>query len=180
MKTVARSGFKVLMEDDEEDDEEEVYIIQDVESQEPEVKKSWVSLGVGEIAVDSAADESCWPRDQGGAFETKPSKKNIRLKTGKGGEMGHYGEKDVTFKCGSEQNIVGLKFQVTDVRKPLLAVRRLVEKGNVVSFGPEPEQNYIRNIATGKEIAMEKKGGAFVIKAHFVKELESGCTRQVR
>ena len=94
--------------------------------------------------------------------------------------MGHYGEKDVTFKNGSEQDIVGLKFQVTDVKKPLLAVRRLVEKGNVVSFGPEPEQNYIRNIATGKQIAMERKGGAFIINAHFVKEMESGFARQVR
>ena len=55
-----------------------------------------------------------------------------------------------------------------------------MEKGNVVSFGPEPEQNYIRNVATGKEIKMERKGGAFVIKAHFVKELESGFIRPVR
>ena len=31
--------------------------------------------------------------------------------------------------------MIGLKFQVTDVRKPLLAVRRLVEKGNKVVVG---------------------------------------------
>ena len=31
-----------------------------------------------------------------------------------------------------------LKFQVTDVKKPLLTVRRLVEK-NVAIIGPEPD-----------------------------------------
>ena len=100
--------------------------------------------------------------------------------------MGHYGEKDVTFKAGGGDEMVGLKFQVTDVKKPLLAVRRLVEKGNVVSFGPESDQNYIHNIATGRKIDMERKGGAFVIHAHFMKDLEgdsgahAGFTRQVR
>ena len=69
---------------------------------------------------------------------------------------------------------------MTDVRKPLLAVRRLVEKGNVVSFGLEADQNFIHNVQSGKKIMMEKKGGAFVIKAHFVKEVEAGFARQVR
>ena len=46
--------------------------------------------------------------------------------------MGHYGEKEITFRSGEEEEVIGLKFQVTDVKKPLLAVRRLVERGNVV------------------------------------------------
>ena len=49
---------------------------------------------------------------------------------------------------------MGLRFQVTDVKKPLLAVRRLVEKGNVVRFGPEPGESYIANIETGKKIEL--------------------------
>jgi len=97
------------------------------------IQPVWADLGVGDITVDSAADESCWPKDLGGAFPTKPSKKNIVLKTANGGEMGHYGEKDVTFKDTADGDIVGLKFQVTDVRKPLLAVRRLVERGRWLS-----------------------------------------------
>ena len=140
-------------------------------------EQCWASLGVGEITVDSAAEESCWPVDQGGAFETKPSKRNILLKTANGAEMKHYGEKDITFR-GSGNEVVGLKFQVTDVRKPLLAVRRLVEKGNVVMFGPEPHQNYIHHVQSGQMIPMERRGGSFVIKAHFVKELAAGFTRQ--
>ena len=104
--------------------------------------------------------------------------RNIVLKTVNGGEMGHHGEKEVTFKSGMDADIVGLKFQVTDVRKPLLAVRRLVEKGNVVISGPEFGQGYIHNVQSGKKIMMEKKGGAFVIKAHFVKDIESDFNRQ--
>ncbi len=100
-------------------------------------------MGMGEITVDSAADELCWPKDQGGAFTTKPSKKNILLRTANGGEMGHTGEKEVTFMDNADGDIAGLKFQVTDVRKPLMAVRRLVERDHVVQFGPEPDRNYI-------------------------------------
>ena len=92
-------------------------------------------MGIGVIVVDSAADESRWPKDLGGAFKTRPSTKNIQLRTANGAQMGHYGEKVVTFK-GEDESVVGLTFQVTDVKKPLLAVRRLVERGNAVSFGP--------------------------------------------
>jgi hypothetical protein len=162
----------------------EVMEIRAVEKEPVKKPTKWASLGVGEIAVDSAADESCWPKDLGGAFETKPSTKNILLRTANGGEMGHYGEKEITFRSGASEDVIGLRFQVTDVKKPLLAVRRLVERGNVVSFGPGPNDNYIQNIETSKKIPMEKRGGSFVIQAHFVKEMcggaESGFTRQVR
>ena len=82
--------------------------------------------------MDSAADESCWPVGQGDAFPTKESRKKMLLRTANGGDMQHYGEKEVTFKCdgGESKDPIGLKFQVTDVRKPLLAVCRLVEEEN--------------------------------------------------
>ena len=94
--------------------------------------------------------------------------------------MGHYGEKDVPFTDKVDGDIVGLKFQATDVRKPLPAVRRLVEKGNVVQFGPEPWQNYITNMETGEKIMMEKKSGSFAIKANFAKKVEEDKTRFAR
>jgi hypothetical protein len=165
---------------------DEVMEIRTVDGKAKLKEKEWASLGVSDIVVDSAADESCWPKDQGGAFETKPSTKNIVLRTANGGEMGHYGEKEITFRSGESEEVLGLRFQVTDVRKPLLAVRRLVERGNVVSFGPEPRDNYIQSVETGRKIPMERRGGSFVIKAHFVKEIssvtgaESGFTRQAR
>ncbi len=95
--------------------------------------------------------------------------------------MGHYGEKDVTSKDLVNGDIVGLKFQVTDARKPILAVRRLVEKGSAVQLGPEPEQKHVARVEAGRKIVMEKKGGSFGVKASFVKKVEedkSGCARQ--
>ena len=121
--------------------------------------------------VDSAADESSWPKDVGGAFPTMPAKKDTKLKTANGGDMNHYGEKKITFRGKNNEEVVGLTFQVTDVREPLLAVRRLVEKGNVVAFGPGRDENYIFSKDTGRTIPMEKRGGSFAIQAHFVKDL---------
>jgi hypothetical protein len=63
---------------------------------------------------------------------------------------------------------VGLKFQVTDVKKPLLAVRRLVEKGNVVMLSNIEGESYVYNKEAKIRIPIVKKGGSFVIEAEFV------------
>ena len=135
----------------------------------------WLSLGVGDIIVDSAADESCWPAGQGDAFPTVPSSKRMILKTANGGDMGHYGQKEVLFKCGGIEGKepMGLTFQVTDVRKPLLAVRRLVEKGNKVVLAGGEGESYIYNEVSKIKVPIKKKGGSFVIEAHFVKRVEA-------
>ena len=74
---------------------------------------------------------------------------------------------------------MGLTFQVTDVKKPLLAVRRLVEKGNKVVLAEGEGESFIQNMATKVKVPVKKKGGAFVIEAHFVKKAESlGFTRR--
>ena len=85
-------------------------------------EEGWASLVVGDIIVDSAADESCWPVGQGDAFSTKGSRKKMLLRTANGGDMQHYGEKEVTFKYdgGENKDPIGLKFQVTDVRLVLV------------------------------------------------------------
>ena len=76
-----------------------------------------------------------------------------------GQEMGHYGRKKI--KVGGETGSVKtMSFEVTDVTKPLVAVRRIVEKGNEVHFGKEC---YIRNVHTGERIPMRRKGGSYVI-----------------
>lgn len=144
---------------------ERVFIVNSV-SQDGE----WTSLGKGDIIVDSAADESCWPVGQGDAYPTKAASRKMVLRTANGGDMGHYGEKEIIFKYegGEAKDPVGLKFQVTDVRKPLLAVRRLVEKGNKVVLAGGEGESYIKNEATGVKIPIKKKGGSFVIEAHFV------------
>ena len=139
-----------------------------------ETGSGWASLGMGDIVVDSAADESCWPVGQGDAFPTKPSKKNMILKTANGGDMGHYGQKEVIFEHANSKDPIGLTFQVTDVKKPLLAVRRLVEKGNKVVLSGVDGESYIQNEQSKVKVPLKKKGGSFVIEAHFVKEISPG------
>ena len=63
---------------------------------------------------------------------------------------------------------MGLKFQVTDVKKPLLVVRRLVEKGNVVVLSNVEGESYIFNKDAKVKIPIVKKGGSFVIEADLV------------
>ena len=130
-----------------------------------------LNFGKGDIIVDSAADESCWPVGQGDAYPTLTSKKDLKLRTANGGEMRHYGEKHITFRYrgGENKDPVGLKFQVTDVKKPLLAVRRLVEKGNVVVLSDVEGESYIMNKEAKVRIPIVKKGGSFVIEAEFVR-----------
>ena len=129
----------------------------------------WVHLGSGEITVDSAADESCWPMDEGGAFEVRSSKRNILLKAANGQAMQHVGEKDVTFKDKESGDVLGTTFQVTEVRKPLAAVWRLAEKGNVIQFGQEESQCFVRNLKTGRDFQLHKRGRSYVLLVEYVK-----------
>ena len=66
-------------------------------------------------------------------------------------------------------------FQVSEVKKPLVAVWRIVEKGNRVQFGPEAEDNFVENIGSGEKIWMRKVGGSYVMDVDFV---ESGFRGQ--
>ena len=50
----------------------------------------------------------------------------------------------------------------------MAAVWRIVEKGNVVQFGPEDKDNFVRNIESGKKIHMVRKAGSYVIEADYV------------
>ena len=144
-------------------------------------KDELMDLGVGDIVVDSAADESCWPVGHGDAFPTRKSSRTLRLRTANGADMIHYGEKEITFKYkgGENKEAVGIKFQVTDVRKPLLAVRRLVEKGCTVTMANGDGESFIMNNESKVKIPIVKKGGSFVIEARFVKKaLQEGFQRQ--
>ena len=62
-------------------------------------------------------------------------------------------------KFGDAGDAKILSFEVTDVTKPLLAARRMIEKEHEVHCGAE---NFIRN-ANGGKIPMRSKGGLCVI-----------------
>ena len=57
-----------------------------------------------------------------------------------------------------ESRVMNLGFQVADVKKPLIAVKRITERGNHVMFGPQQEDNYILNKATGQKMMLQPRG----------------------
>ena len=82
--------------------------------------------------------------------------------------MGHYGEKTATFRAGGAEAVMSLGFQVSDVQKPLAAVWRIAEKGNVVQFGPNDSDNYILNPKSGDKVMLRRKGNKFILDMDFV------------
>ena len=46
----------------------------------------------------------------------------------------------------------------------MIALRRLVETGNRVEFGPGQDENYIQNVKSGKKIHMRmRKPGSYIL-----------------
>ena len=119
----------------------------------------WRKSGGGEITVDSAAEESVCPQAWGEQYQTRRPARWMRFVNASGGEMNHYGEKTATFMTKSG-DVMSLGFQVSDVRKPLTAVWRIAEKRNKIQLGPLDEDNFIMNVASGKKVAMGRKGGS--------------------
>ena len=132
----------------------------------------WTTVGAAEIVIDSAADESVCPWAWCEAFATKqvPEERKMKFRNARGGRMEHYGEKKVDFVTDSQDEVMRMHFQVSDVKRPLAAVCRIVEQGNVVQFGPKVEDNFIMDAETGKKIAMRKKGRSYVLDVDTVKK----------
>ena len=62
-----------------------------------------------------------------------------------------------------------LGFQVADVKKPLVSVKRIVEKGNLVQFGPGIGENYIFNKGSGDKLFLKPNGkGSYLMEVEFV------------
>jgi hypothetical protein len=143
------------------------------------VEAGWRKIGADEITIDSAAEESVCPRHWATEFGTKGTDKKLKFVNASGGVMGHYGERVASFRTTGEAAVMSLTFQVSDVQKPLAAVRRIAEKGNTVQFGPRPEDNYIQNVSTGRRIMMIKKGGSYVVPAELIMK-DLGFTGQAQ
>ena len=61
-----------------------------------------------------------------------------------------------------------LEFQVADVKKPLIAVKRIAEKGNHVAFGPGKDDDAIEKRKAGFKIPMRENGnGSYLMDVEF-------------
>jgi len=72
-----------------------------------------------------------------------------------------------------------MNFQVTDCKKPLASVAKIIERGNRVVF--DEEESYILNKLTGEKIKLERERGTFVMVVEFeVDEAEesNSCFRR--
>ena len=69
---------------------------------------------------------------------------------------------------------MGITFQVADVVKPLISVKRLVEKGNCVSFGPDESDNFIENRNLKSKVGLVPTAkGSYLLKVNFAKGRET-------
>ena len=120
----------------------------------------------GKVTVDSGAEASVWPVSSvawSNVFETEDSRKGIGFVAANGTRMENYGGTQVKFEKDGERK--AMNFQVTDCKKPLASVAKIIEKGNRVVF--DEEGSFILNKATGKKIKLERERGTFVMVVEF-------------
>ena len=66
---------------------------------------------------------------------------------------------------------------MADVKKPLIAVKRICEQGNLVSFGPKEGDNFIQNKDTGDKVLMRPSGkGSYMMDVCFVNGTSTSIT----
>jgi hypothetical protein len=121
--------------------------------------------GFGKVIIDSGAGESVMPWQM---LPQEPlvesSKANSRYRDASGHEMANKGQKEIKMKINGK--IASMVFQATDVRKPLAAVSRIVEKGNTVVF--DSDNSYILHKASGTRTPIDLENGAYVINVEYL------------
>ena len=134
-----------------------------------------------EITVDSGAGKCVWPRTKKEGGPIRKLEKKVKLMAANGQEMPVDGEKVVRFETDGRK--CGMRFLVTDTKKPLAAVSSIVDEGNVVVFGPGPWGSFIQNVHNGEKIFMTRKKGTYVIQVDYggekrkAREVDTGGRR---
>ena len=121
----------------------------------------------GRITIDSGAAESVIPPDMLQGVPTRPSpgsRAGAHYIAANGARMPNLGEKHVKFRTG-EGLSSSVFFQVTQTRKPLASVSKIVKKGNGVVFGTD--RSYIENLQTGKQIELTEENGRHHLDVEF-------------
>jgi hypothetical protein len=144
----------------------------------------YVSAGKGKITVDSGAGESVMPKGllPGEEMVEGHQKKNgVNYIAANGNKMENYGEKKVRFKHGEDSVMNSIVLQATDVRKPLAAVSRILDKGNRVVFSRSG--SYIQHEKSGKKIELKEENVVFALEVEFFEpeaeaSVEQSFTRQ--
>ena len=113
-----------------------------------------------EITIDSAAKESVCPQKWAESFGLQAVDRPLKLVNASGGRIEHFGKKAVSFNAENcDGRTMEAKFEVTNIRKPLMAVARVVDAGNLMQFGPRPEDDFIMHVGSNDKVyfASERK-----------------------
>ena len=118
----------------------------------------------GKVTVNSGAGESVWPEGVLGKPDEEGSKL-VGFVAANGSKMRNLGKKRVVFAKDGKKRSIG--FHVTEVKKPLAAVSRIAEKGNIVQFGPRPEDCFIQNVLSREKMMMKLERGTYILDVEF-------------
>lgn len=117
-----------------------------------------------EAVVDSGASKSTGSKTIFPGRKLRPSlmsKRGLKFAGPDGKEMPNYGEVDVDW-ISTEGHKCRMVIQMSDVDRCLLAVTELNDAGNDVVLSKHGGE--IINVASGKRVALQRKGGVCVVK----------------
>ena len=109
---------------------------------------------------------SCHEDPWVGSFLYCPRRKGSASEPLMGPLIENYGRRNVAFKTEGRKGVNCMTFRVTDVKKPLASVSKIVEKGSSVHF--TPEGSYIKG-PSGERIDLKLQGGVYVMDVQYVK-----------
>ena len=101
-----------------------------------------------------------------------PRKEWVRFIAANGQTIENYGRRNVAFKAEGHEGVSCMTFHVTDVKKTLASVSKMVEKGNEVHF--TPKGGYIQG-RNGERIPLTVENGVYVMDIEYL----SGFSGQV-
>ncbi len=129
-----------------------------------------------EAVVDSGAVHSVAPplRFPGPMTSSPWSRAGRGYRAANGTGIKNLGQANVAFGT-NEGHKCQIPFQVAEVEQPLLSVEHLTAAGNKVELGANDRR--IVNFSTGRTIALEKRGGVYLLKM-FVGEAPLPFRRQ--
>ena len=119
------------------------------------------SESTGKITIDSGAADCVMPKEVlKSSFPLLPAKEGVKFCAANGTPIQNYGSRNVLFITAGRKGVNCVKFHVTDVKKPLASVSRIVEKGSSAHF--TPAESYIHS-PSGEKIKLELEKGVYVM-----------------
>ena len=81
-----------------------------------------------------------------------------------GAQIPVHGKRTVALKTAGNR-LIGLTFTVCDVKKPLVSVKKICEKGNIIQFGPNSKDSFIMNVKSKEKIYLIEENGQYMMEA---------------